>query len=148
MKLRVKIDETFYEVEVENINTRPVIARVDGEIFEVYPEETASPESEAVIQKAPQPSSPPCPPQAPVIAPKAAPVSTGGNAVLAPIPGVILSISVKIGDDVSISQELCILEAMKMNNAIRANRAGKISAIHIVPGDHVTHNQLLMEFAD
>ena len=47
MKLRVKIDETFYEVEVENINTRPVIARVDGEIFEVYPEEAASPESEA-----------------------------------------------------------------------------------------------------
>lgn len=148
MKLRVKIGETFYEVEVEDINTRPVIARVNGEAFEVYPEESTPQPAPAAFEPAPQASTVPRPPQPVVVAPKAAPVSAGGNAVTAPIPGVILSISVKIGDEVASGQELCILEAMKMNNAIRANRAGKISAIHVTPGDHVAHNQLLMEFAE
>ena len=148
MKLRVKIDDTFYEVEVENINTRPVIARIDGEVFEVYPEETAASASTVVSEPVPQTSAPPCPPQPVVAAPKVTAASTGGNAVPAPIPGVILSISVKIGDEVTAGQELCILEAMKMNNAIRANRAGKIGAIYVTPGDHVAHNQLLMEFTN
>ncbi len=148
MKLRVKIDDTFYEVEIENVTTRPVIARVDGETFEVYPEEAAGPTPAAAVQEVPSLSAQPHPPAAPITPPQAAAAPTGGKAVPAPIPGVILSISVKVGEEVSIGQELCILEAMKMNNAIRANRAGKIGAIHVTPGDHVTHNQLLMEFTD
>ncbi len=70
------------------------------------------------------------------------------KAVLAPIPGVIIAVSVKVGDSVSFGQELCILEAMKMKNVIRATRSGKIGAIHVAIGDQVKHSQMLMEFTD
>ena len=54
----------------------------------------------------------------------------------------------KPGDTVETGQVLCTLEAMKMNNAIRASRDGTIARIHVAPGDHVKHGQPLMEFSD
>ena len=71
-----------------------------------------------------------------------------GKSVLAPIPGVIIAISVKPGDSVTRGQELCVLEAMKMKNAIRASRDGKIAAILVNVGDHVKNSQVLIEFTD
>lgn len=142
MKLRVKVENETYEVEVENIKARPILAKVDGETFEVWPEEVQT----AAVQSAP--SAPiPSAPAAPATA-VAAPVQGGAKSVPAPIPGVILSLSVHEGDTVKNGQELCILEAMKMNNAIRASRDGTIAQIHVNPGDHVKHGQLLMEFSD
>jgi biotin carboxyl carrier protein len=70
------------------------------------------------------------------------------KAVLAPIPGVIISVGIKEGEAVATGQELCVLEAMKMKNSIRAKRAGKICAVRVTPGEQVRHSQVLMEFAD
>jgi biotin carboxyl carrier protein len=67
--------------------------------------------------------------------------------VKAPIPGVITAILVQSGTEVSVGQELCKLEAMKMNNSIRSSRAGKIATIHVSIGQHVKHNDALIEFA-
>ena len=78
-------------------------------------------------------------------------VGNGGDRskqVVAPIPGTILVVSVKEGQDVAFGQELCTLEAMKMKSAIRANRAGKIAVIRVAAGDKVSQNQTLMDFAD
>ena len=66
----------------------------------------------------------------------------------APIPGVIVSIAVKPGDAVEVGQELCVLEAMKMKNAIRAPRAGTIGKILAAMGEHVQHHDLLIEYAE
>jgi biotin carboxyl carrier protein len=66
--------------------------------------------------------------------------------VLAPIPGVILSIKAKVGDTIKIGDDLLILEAMKMENNITAEKNGKISAIHITVGQQVLQNDLLVEF--
>jgi biotin carboxyl carrier protein len=48
---------------------------------------------------------------------------------------------------VQIGDELCALEAMKMRNAIRATRAGRIATVHVAVGQHVKHQELLVEFA-
>ena len=143
MKLRVQIENESYEVEVEDIKARPIVAKVDGESFEVFPEEV---QAAAAVQSAPSAPAPSAP-AAPAVA-QAAPVQGGAKTVPAPIPGVILSLSVREGDSVTNGQELLILEAMKMNNAIRANRDGTIARIHVGPGDHVKHGQPLMEFSD
>jgi biotin carboxyl carrier protein len=71
-----------------------------------------------------------------------------GKAVLAPIPGVILSVAVCAGATVKVGQELCVLEAMKMKNAIRSTRAGVIANVYVSEGDHVKHGQVLVDFAD
>ena len=57
--------------------------------------------------------------------------------VKAPLPGVILSISVKVGDTVKAADTVAMLEAMKMENAIRAGRDGKVTAINAQPGNSV-----------
>jgi biotin carboxyl carrier protein len=66
--------------------------------------------------------------------------------VLAPIPGVIISIQVKQGDEVSLGQELCVLEAMKMKNTIRSPRAGVIASVNVSSGETVKHHDVLVEF--
>ncbi len=144
MKLRVQIDSQTYEVEVGDLNTRPILATIDGETFEVWPEEQGA---ASAAQTAVRPSTAVSAP-APVAAPAAAGSGDSSKAVLAPIPGVIISINVKEGDSVTVGQEVCVLEAMKMKNSIRANRAGKIAAVRVSTGDQVRKGQALMEFSD
>ena len=69
------------------------------------------------------------------------------KAIYAPIPGVIDSVAVGPGDVVSMGQEVCVLEAMKMKNIIRAPRAGQVAVVHVSAGQHVKHNDLLLEYA-
>lgn len=64
----------------------------------------------------------------------------------APMPGLILEISVNIGDIVEENQTLLILEAMKMENSITSPRSGTIKSIQVKKGDPVEKNQLLVEF--
>jgi propionyl-CoA carboxylase alpha chain len=66
--------------------------------------------------------------------------------VYAPLPGVIDSIAVQPGDQVEAGQELCVLEAMKMKNVIRSARSGEVARLHVSVGQHVKHNDALIEF--
>jgi glutaconyl-CoA/methylmalonyl-CoA decarboxylase subunit gamma len=139
MKLRVKVDQQTFDVEVGSLNECPILVTVEGDRFEVWPELAlaAATQPAAVI---PLPG--PCDP------PETTPVMNKTKTVLAPIPGIILSILVKPGDAVVFGQELCILEAMKMKNQIRANRAGIVAAIRVAPSEQVRHSQVLLEYTD
>jgi biotin carboxyl carrier protein len=142
MKIHVKIEDTTYEVMVGDLQARPVIASVDGEDFEVWPEEMSIPTES---------SSNPVTAQSVSVPQMQKPVDeANGNtkSVKAPLPGVIIDIMVSEGDPIAYGQELCVLEAMKMKNTIRANREGRIKKIHITVGDQVQHSALLMEFED
>ena len=77
---------------------------------------------------------------------KPAPTGTG-DAVKAPLPGVVLSIPVKVGDMVKASDTVLLLEAMKMENAIHAGRDGKIASINVAPGDSVLEGAVLITIA-
>ncbi len=68
------------------------------------------------------------------------------GAVRAPIPGVIVSVAVQPGQAVTVGQELCVLEAMKMKNVIRAPRAGVIAAVRVAVGQTVKHKDVLVEY--
>lgn len=143
MKMKVVIDGQTYEVDVRDINARPVIAVVDGERFEVWPET----ESNAPVATAVPAISVPEP--APVNAPAVSSAQSGGGKSLnAPLPGVIVAIAVKPGDSVTKGQELCTLEAMKMKNAIRSVRDGVIASVKVAVGDQVSHGQVLVTFTD
>ncbi|NLF75503.1 MAG: acetyl-CoA carboxylase biotin carboxyl carrier protein subunit [Chloroflexi bacterium] len=139
MKVIVRVNDKLYEVEIGDLNARPIVAVVEGETFEVWPEAIGS-------GAGPAPSAAPAPAQVPASAPAAKPQSDA-SAVHAPIPGVIVSVSVQPGDQVSTGQELCVLEAMKMKNIIRAPRDGEIATVSMVVGQHVQHHQVLVEYA-
>jgi biotin carboxyl carrier protein len=145
MKYRVKVEEQWFDVEINDLTSRPVVAYVDGEPFEVWPESSTNPPIQA--QKPPASSAaPPSPKPASQTPPGANAQSL--KAVRAPIPGVIISIAVHPPAQVGVGQELCILEAMKMRNSIRATRDGEIVRVNVTPGQHVRHHDVLMEYAD
>ena len=66
--------------------------------------------------------------------------------ILSPLPGSVFAINVKVGDTIKEGDSLLILEAMKMENDISAEKGGVISAIHVTVGQHVLQNDLLIEF--
>ena len=68
------------------------------------------------------------------------------NSIKAPMPGLILDISVKVGQEVKENDALLILEAMKMENNIISPRCGLIRSISANKGDVVEKGQLLIEF--
>ncbi|GAA4530716.1 acetyl/propionyl/methylcrotonyl-CoA carboxylase subunit alpha [Chelativorans composti] len=66
--------------------------------------------------------------------------------LLCPMPGVITSIAVKVGDTVEEGQVLCTVEAMKMENVLRAERRGVVKLISAEPGKSLAVDELIMEF--
>jgi biotin carboxyl carrier protein len=134
MKVSVKIDGQIYDVEIQDINKRPIVAIVDGERFEIQPETelAASPLSEP----------------APVKTIEASTQTVSGVALLAPLPGTVTEIFVLPGAQVEPGQSVCIIEAMKMKNTIRADRSGIVASVSVSPGQSVKHKQVLVEFAE
>lgn len=104
---------------------------VDGQTHRVEVEE------EEKAAAAPRPS-----PAARNPAPRAA--SVGGK-ILAPLPGVVLSVEVAPGDSARAGDTLLVLEAMKMENVILADSDCVVQAVHVAKGDKVEASQLLLE---
>ncbi len=67
--------------------------------------------------------------------------------LLAPMPGLLVSIAVAEGQEVKPGEELAVIEAMKMENVLRAEREGKIAKIHARQGDSLAADQIILEFA-
>jgi biotin carboxyl carrier protein len=138
MKYIVKVADRSYEVEIEDIYARPVIARVDGQVFEVNPETGTKPPVQQQgkevkpVEFSRQPST-------------STPTT---NELTAPLPGTVVEIFVKAGEQIESGQVILVIEAMKMKNSIRATRAGKISEVLVSAGETVAHKQALMKFAE
>ena len=77
----------------------------------------------------------------------AAAVAGSGRQLLSPMPGRVLSVAVEKGRAVKAGEPLCVVEAMKMENILRAERDAIVAAVHVAPGDLVAADQVLMEFA-
>ena len=145
MKIHVKIQNKTYQVKIGDIHARPIQASVDGETFEVWPEEMTLPSED--YQPPTSTSADKLLKQVSIEKPTAS-AADKIKQVKAPIPGVIISITVGEGEKVAYGQELCVLEAMKMKNAIRSGRAGTIARVLVKEGDSVQHSQVLIEYAD
>ena len=78
---------------------------------------------------------------------RAAAGPTGPRPVKAPMPGMIVRIEAAEGDRVKAGQGVLIMEAMKMENELRAEAGGVISRIHVSPGQAVEKGTVLVEFA-
>ena len=135
MKIKVKVENKLYEVEIEELNTLPIIARIGDETFEIWPEKDDLP--------AGQPNRSQHQPNFPGME-----SSSKDKVVSAPLPGIVTEIFIKPGNAIIKGAPLLIIEAMKMKNKIHSGRSGTISLVHIKIGDSVKHNQALIEFAE
>jgi len=67
--------------------------------------------------------------------------------LVCPMSALVVSIAVKVGDQVSAGSPLCILEAMKMEVSMDAEEDVVISRIEVKPGDQLASGDIIMEFA-
>lgn len=140
---KYKINGNNYTVAVGDIDGNLAQVEVNGVPYKVEIE--ASKAAAAAVKKvsAPRPSAAPRTATGDkVIASK--PAAGGAGAVVAPLPGVVISINVKVGDTVKAADTVVVLEAMKMENSIRAGRDGKVASINVNPGDSVLQDAVLI----
>jgi biotin carboxyl carrier protein len=146
MKYKITVNNKTYEVKIEDINTRPVIAFVDGERFEVMPEHADQLETKNEAAKKMESktfNSNPGP-----VAAHSPNLALSGNTLTAPLPGTVIEVFVKAGEKVEAGQVVVIIEAMKMKNSIRSVYSGTVGAVLVSAGQSVAHKQALMKFAE
>lgn len=136
---KFKIRGTEYEVEIKSHENNEINLEVNGTAYKVEVER------EVKVSKTPKlvrPKAAPAEAQTNV-APQAA--SGSGTPVNAPLPGNIFKINVSQGADVKKGDVLLIMEAMKMENNVLAEKDGKVGVIKVKEGDAVLQNDVLME---
>lgn len=113
---------------------------VNGVVYEVVVEEA---DGTAVSAPAAAPAVTPAPVAAPAPAPKAS-GAQGSIKVVAPMPGTILKLNVKVGDTLKANDLVCILEAMKMENEIFTAEGGVVKSIEAAQGASVNAGDVII----
>lgn len=130
---KYNINGTDYEVAVKGIENNVATVTVNGESYTV---------------KMPEPEKPVHHPVT-VVKPAGVPATTAPkkHSVKAPLPGVIVDVTVKPGDEIKRGDTVVILDAMKMENNITSDRAGKVTEICVSPGQSVMEgaNLIILE---
>lgn len=143
MKYKLTVNNQTYEVEIEDINARPIVVHVDGRRFEVMPGDgdqlAAKKEAGAGVESKPVTQSP---------AAGANPPPNGHHILTAPLPGTVVELFVKPGEHVEAGQVVLVIEAMKMKNSIRSIYGGIADKVLVSQGQSVAHKQALVEFAE
>ena len=67
--------------------------------------------------------------------------------LLSPMPGLLVSLAVHPDEEVKAGQTLAVVEAMKMENILKAERDAKVAKLHAKPGDSLAVDQIILEFA-
>ena len=151
-KFNIKIGKTSYAVEITGRDDNLTNLTVNDIPYEI--EELAAPAPRSVHRTTAPPiaqvtSTQAAPTTAPAVAtpvtrPTQTTASGSGSGLKSPLPGVILELKVKVGDSVKMGQTLLILEAMKMENNIDADRDGVIENINVSVGSSVLEGDVLL----
>ena len=136
---KYRINGNLYTVKIGDIDNNLAKVEVNGVPYKVELQKTEKP---VTIVSAPRPSAAPRTQSGEKVIAK--PKVQGGYTVEAPLPGVVMSVGVKVGDTVMASDTVVVLEAMKMENAIHAGRDGKVASIAVTPGDSVLQGAVLV----
>ena len=132
------INGNEYNVAIGEIVENEAVVTVNGEEYKVAWEPEAEPEKKVVVRPSAAQSS-----ESSDSGETSANVNTN-NAIKAPLPGVITSIEVNVGDEVKAGDTVLVLEAMKMANNIEAEKDGKVTAICVKAGQTVMEDDALV----
>ena len=124
--IRVKINSKWFRVNIDSIETDPVIAYIEGEKFEVsldnieLNKNDKNTSSYSVTEK---------------------------QEFFSPLPGVIVSILVSEGDEVRSGTELCVIETMKIQQTLRSSYDGIVTQINVKESDQIKTGESLLEIS-
>ena len=140
---RIRVDGRSFDVRLlSDPRQETVQVEVDGEVLSVDLEVLEAERGDARPEPRPGPA-----PEVVVALPAAAvPQAAYGKTVTAPLPGVIKELAVRPGQKVTPGTTLLVIEAMKMDNIIRASREGVVGAIHVAEGHRVAHGEPMLDY--
>lgn len=131
-----KINENSYGVKIVSHEDNIIELEVNGTSYSVkMKEEVKTLKTPTLVRK----------PSTAAIEPIKINPSSSKTKVIAPIPGVILSINVKVGDTIKVGDALLVLEAMKMENSITSEKSGMVTAINVKVGQQVLQSEVMIE---
>jgi biotin carboxyl carrier protein len=151
-KYQYKVKGVDYEVEIAEVEGNIAKVNVNGIPFEIELQKPINAAKHPTMNRpkveAPKPVQPAASPQqqAPQPAATAAPAGAGAP-VKAPLPGTITDVKVQVGQTVNVGDTVLVLEAMKMQNNIEAEQAGKVTSILVKQGDTVMEGAVLLTIA-
>lgn len=143
-KYTLQVNGKDVSVEVKNFSGDEAELELNGEVFQVQVQNITHTAAPVDVQPS-ENSGRSFSSTAPVSTPKRPAGATSKGSVLAPIPGVVLSIYVDVGDTVRSGQPLLKMEAMKMENEVSAGQSGSVSAVLTQVGDSVLQGQELVQ---
>lgn len=139
------IKGTSYTVEINDVTGSSCSVMVNGTPYQVEIRGGAAIQATPVRQAAP---AAPAPAPVQAAAPAPAPVSqeapADGEVILAPMPGHIISVSVKAGEHVEPGTTVVVMEAMKMENDIKSHISGTVKEVRVSAGTDVSVNEILV----
>lgn len=139
-EFKYTINGNIYNVAVGDVNDNNVTVTVNGEEYTIEMERKSVAKERVKVQA-------PKPVQKATVNTQTENGAIAGEAVKAPLPGVINEVCVKVGDKVEIGQTVVVLEAMKMANNLDAEKAGVVTAILVEAGQTVMENTPLVVIA-
>ena len=138
-RIRIKVDDQWYNVEIGDITATPIEVRVNDETFfieiEATPQERTSNvrrtrsveiEDHPVVSRYTESQQ-----------------SPNENILRSPMPGRVMSINVRPGDTVYEGDEVCVVEAMKMENHVAAEKSGTVAEVRVSSGSSVGAGDIL-----
>ena len=138
--LRIKVGDNWYTVQIGDLTQSPVQVTVEGETFEVEVEGLSLPPAPTRRGRSRQTQI-----EAPTAQSQSSAANYSDDTLRSPMPGRVISILVRPGDRVSAGDEVCVVEAMKMEQSIRAHRDGVVKTIFVQPMDPVKADDPLIE---
>ncbi len=135
---KMKINGEKYDAKIKKYKSDQVVVEVNGIDYEIELEKAESRKTEIVRSEKTRPT-------LDVVKKPSKPVVTSAGAVLAPIPGLVLTILVKEGDSVNAGDTVLILEAMKMESEIASTATGTVKKIIVKEGSSVQEGEALIE---
>jgi len=145
---KFKINGNDYTVAINSVEGNLADVTVNGASYKVEMENAPAAAPAAPVAAAPVAAAPVAAAPAAAAAPAPAPAAAGaGKPVTSPLPGVIIEVSVKVGDAVKAGQKVAVLEAMKMENEISADRDGTVTAINVSKGDSILEGAPIVTIA-
>lgn len=153
MKYQLEINQKNFDVTIQSVSGNMAHVLVNGQSYDVRigksggaaaaPVAMAAPAPSVVADTGPAVATPaPAPTPKPEPRPPAGPVE--GEPILAPIPGLILDVKVKVGETVDAGQTVAIMEAMKMENSLVSHVSGTVQDVRVQKGSEVSTGDVIM----
>jgi glutaconyl-CoA/methylmalonyl-CoA decarboxylase subunit gamma len=140
------INGNKYDAEIISVEDNIAVIEINGTPYTVEVDKSITPvKTPKLVRNVVAPSTD----SHPAVAKTSSPESPKGSGTIkSPLPGVVLDVFVKEGDSVKIGQKVLLLEAMKMENNIEADKAGKVISIKKQRGDSVMEGDVLIIIGD